>query len=162
MKNVNLTKFETVVQWLVAGLFLYAAVSKGLEFQKFLIQLSGSPLVPRSLVLFTAISVIGVELAIVYLLFSKRFYLIGLWLSYSLMFFFSLYIYYLLNFPDFIPCACGGILGKLGHRTHMYFNIICTILIFLSLLVHHLKGSRLSIRVLKHKSPPQRLNPTQI
>jgi hypothetical protein len=141
MKTYNLTIFESSVKWLVAALFLYAAISKGFEFYKFIVQLSGSPLVPRSLIYFTAFSVIGGELAIVFLLLRTELYLIGLWLSYSLMLFFSIYIYYLLNFPDFVPCACGGILGSLGHKTHMFFNITFTVLILFSLLIYYMRKS---------------------
>jgi len=44
-----------------------------------------------------------------------------------LMVLFTVYIYLILNFSDFIPCSCGGILEKMDWHTHLIFNLICVI-----------------------------------
>lgn len=145
MKNLQLTKFETITRYLLICLFLYAAITKGMEFQKFQVQLSSSPLVPVILVKTTAILVISMELIIVGFLSVSALYLSGLLLSYSLMLFFSLYVFYLLNVPEFIPCACGGILGKMGHETHLFFNLAITFLSIISIYIFITRTKKHSI-----------------
>ena len=41
---------------------------------------------------------------------------------------FTVYIYLILNYSDFVPCSCGGILEKLGWTEHLIFNGICVIM----------------------------------
>ncbi|MDR6919500.1 hypothetical protein J2Y40_000330 [Chryseobacterium sp. 2987] len=43
---------------------------------------------------------------------------------------FTIYIYIILNYSDFVPCSCGGILEKLGWWEHLLFNIVIVILVF--------------------------------
>jgi hypothetical protein len=59
--------------------------------------------------------------------------LIALYGSLYLMIGFSVYIYLILNYSDFIPCSCGGILEKLGWTEHLIFNISCVILLLISI-----------------------------
>ena len=49
--------------------------------------------------------------------------LTGLYLSFFLMIAFTVYIFLILNYSDFVPCSCGGIIEKLGWTEHMIFNI---------------------------------------
>lgn len=137
MKTLKLKTLPTAVRYFLICLFIYAAISKGAQFPVFLIQLSSSPLIPLSLVKTTGLTIILFELSLVILLFSEKFAIIGLWLSYSLMLFFTLYILYLLNFPEFIPCACGGILGAMSHQTHLFFNATVTIVILFAIWIEY-------------------------
>jgi hypothetical protein len=41
---------------------------------------------------------------------------------------FSGYIIAILNFSDYVPCSCGGILEKLGWTEHLAFNIAFMVL----------------------------------
>ncbi|WP_411840595.1 MauE/DoxX family redox-associated membrane protein, partial [Myroides odoratimimus] len=70
---------------------------------------------------------------IAFLLTLRSTKLLGLYLSYSLMVAFTIYIYLILNYSDFIPCSCGGVLEKLGWNEHLWFNIITSVLILLSI-----------------------------
>jgi hypothetical protein len=49
--------------------------------------------------------------------------LIGLYVSFALMVMFTAYIIAILQFSDHIPCACGGVLSKLGWTEHLIFNV---------------------------------------
>src|SRR5690606_28338776 len=47
----------------------------------------------------------------------------SLFASYLLIVMFTAYILIILNFSDFIPCSCGGVLEKLSWTQHLLFNI---------------------------------------
>lgn len=113
-------------------LFVYAAISKALDFENFQVQLAQSPLV-SAYAGFISYSVIVIELIIAGLLLSERTRKIGLYLSLGMMVSFSIYIYLILNYSDFIPCSCGGILEKMSWNQHLLFNLGCVILCIISL-----------------------------
>lgn len=121
-----------VVSYLYILLFVYAAVSKILDFEAFRIQLAQSPLLSAYAGLI-APSVIFAELLLMLLLCFKATRLIGLYFSFFLMIAFTVYIYLILNYSDFIPCSCGGIIEKLGWTEHMIFNITYALLALVGL-----------------------------
>lgn len=114
-------------------LFTYAAVSKLLDFENFQIQLAQSPLL-SAFAGFISYSVIFIEFIIAVLLCIPRIRLLGLYSSLFLMMGFSIYIYLILNFSDFVPCSCGGILEKLGWHEHLIFNLSCVFLLILAII----------------------------
>lgn len=104
-------------------LFTYAAVSKGLDFENFQVQLGQSPLL-SAFAGFISYAVIITELLIVICLSIKQTRLIALLGSFMLMIAFTTYIVIIINFSPFVPCSCGGILDKMGWNSHLIFNII--------------------------------------
>lgn len=120
-------KFSLFVQYFFVLLFVYAAISKLITFEAFQVQLTQSPLL-SAYATTIAYLVITVELIIALLIPIKTTKLIGLYLSYGLMVAFTIYIYLISNYSDFIPCSCGGILEKMGWREHLWFNIIVCVL----------------------------------
>lgn len=108
-------------------LFVYAAVSKLLEFDDFSIQLGQSPLIGAYASLLRWVVPIS-EIIIAIALLLPRLRIWALYFAFLLMCFFTAYIYIILNFSSYIPCSCGGILEKLGWRQHLLFN---TVFIFL-------------------------------
>ncbi|MDM1501242.1 hypothetical protein HX071_03375 [Myroides marinus] len=120
-------KFSLIVQYFFVLLFVYAAISKLITFEAFQVQLTQSPLL-SAYASIIAYLVIIVELVIALLLTLKQTKTLGLYLSYGLMVAFTIYIYLILNYSDFIPCSCGGILEKMGWTEHLWFNIIVCIL----------------------------------
>src|SRR5690554_5124528 len=112
---------EASIAYLFILLFVYAAVSKLLDFETFRIQLAQSPLLSAYAGII-AWAVPGVELLIsVFLLFSwyRR---LALYACFTLMVMFTAYIYIILNFSDFVPCSCGGVLEKLSWGEHLVFR----------------------------------------
>lgn len=110
-------------------IFLYAAYVKGTDLTLFKNQMMQSPLIPTTVISELAIFVPVSELVICLLLFFERTRKLGLLLSYCTMLMFSIYMITLvLFFGDNIPCACGGILGKMGYTAHIIFNIMFTLL----------------------------------
>jgi hypothetical protein len=119
--------FIGVGSYLFIFLFLYAAVSKLLDFETFNVQLAQSPLL-SAYVGFIAWAVPGIEILIACLLMFERFRMVALYASFTLMVMFTAYIYIILNFSDFIPCSCGGVLEKLSWSQHLIFNVFFILL----------------------------------
>jgi uncharacterized membrane protein YphA (DoxX/SURF4 family) len=103
-------------------LFVYAAVSKLLDFENFQVQLGQSPLLSAFAGWIAFIVPIS-ELIIAALLVFPRYRLLAMYMAFSLMIMFTAYIIIILNFSPFVPCSCGGILEKLGWKEHLIFNI---------------------------------------
>lgn len=122
-------------------LFVYASMSKILEFDNFQVQLGQSPLLSAFagslsyLVLFC-------ELTIVVLLSLKRFRFVGLYASFTLMVMFSSYIFIMLTYSPFVPCSCGGILEKMSWDEHLWFNIVFVLLALCAILLERQNKTR--------------------
>ena len=127
-------------------LFVYAAVSKWLEFEKFRAQLGQSPLL-TSLADGLVWAVPAVELAISLLFFVPRFRLAALYASLSLMTLFTAYIVAILYFSPYVPCSCGGILEKLGWTEHLVFNLVFIVLAVAGILLYTKPGKTNTARV---------------
>ena len=108
-------------------LFVYAAVSKLLDFENFVAQLGQSPLL-SPFADYVSIAVIFVELSIAVLLSIPKLRYFALWSAVALMMMFTTYIVIILNFSSFVPCSCGGILEKLGWTEHLIFNTVFIVL----------------------------------
>lgn len=119
--------FISIIASLFIILFLYAAVTKLMEYDKFVTQLGKSPLITNySAILAWLVPII--EIAIALLLIFPKTTLLGLYISMALMAMFTFYIIFIMNFSPYIPCSCGGILSQLGWKEHLIFNIAFTIL----------------------------------
>lgn len=130
-----------MVSYLFILLFVYAAVSKLLDFETFETQLGQSPLL-SAYAKPIAIGVPFIELLISLFLMFKRYRRIALYASFSLMVMFTTYIYIILNFSDFIPCSCGGVLEKMSWTQHLWFNITVCVLILLALFFTEISKKR--------------------
>ena len=142
-----------VTSYLYILLFVYAAISKLLDFENFRVQLAESPLLSAYAGLI-APAVISLELLLVLFLSFKTTRLTGLYASFFLMIAFTVYIYLILNYSDFVPCSCGGIIEKLGWTEHMVFNIAFALLaLFAILFTENEKGIRSSLVIFKSILP---------
>ena len=110
-----------IISFLLALLFTYAGTSKLLDIQKFQVELGQSPLVSFIAIPLSYI-VPATELILSVMVFVLPLRTVGLYLSFGLMITFTTYIIIIMNYSYHIPCSCGGILGKLGWRTHFLFN----------------------------------------
>lgn len=132
------TTFRTIllesICLLYVVLFVYAALSKLLEFDNFQAQLGQSPLLSA----FTGLvsySVLGTELIIALLLCFPKSRYVGLLSALGLMVLFTAYIAIILNYSYFVPCSCGGILESLGWKEHLVFNIGFVVFALIGLLL---------------------------
>lgn len=108
-------------------LFVYASVSKLLEFEDFKNQLAQSPIL-SAFANIVAYGIIFLELGVTILLVFDKTRKIGLYMSYTLMVMFTMYIIIILNFSSFIPCSCGGVLENLNWTQHLIFNVVFVLL----------------------------------
>jgi hypothetical protein len=122
--NLGFTKnIIKVICLLYILLFVYAAVSKLLDFERFQVQLAQSPIL-TAYAYWLSYLVVGIELFITMLLLFSRTRTLGLFSALCLMTMFTVYIFIVLNYSSFVPCSCGGILEKLTWRMHFVFNLI--------------------------------------
>ncbi|MDR6782831.1 MauE/DoxX family redox-associated membrane protein [Pedobacter africanus] len=123
-----------VICYLFVLLFLYAATSKLLEYDKFQLQISKSPIITDFASVLVWL-VPGLEIVISIMLLIKKTITAGLYAAFMLMSLFTFYIYAILNFSDFIPCSCGGVLENMKWSEHFIFNIVFIILAILGILL---------------------------
>jgi uncharacterized membrane protein YphA (DoxX/SURF4 family) len=133
MKKVNVLD---VIVFLFVVLFVYAAASKLLEFDQFEAQIGKSPLI-TNYANWIAWLVPLIEIAISFALLIPRLQLVGLYASFCLMFMFTGYIFFILNFSPYVPCSCGGILSSMGWAEHLIFNIGFTLLSIAGIVFHN-------------------------
>ncbi len=131
-------------------LFVYAATSKLLDYETFTVQLSQSPLL-SAYVSIIAWAVPGMEIIIAILLMTPRFRTVAFYAAFLLMVMFTAYIFIVLNFSDFIPCSCGGVLEKLSWSQHFIFNLVFILLAAFAILIGQkklLKGKLLLLTLI--------------
>jgi len=116
-----------IIAALFIFLFVYAAISKLIDYQKFRVQLGQSPLL-TAIAGWVAWIIPSMEILISLLLITARFRLIGLYASFTLMVMFSAYIVAITKFSEFIPCSCGGVLQNMSWNQHLVFNTVFTLL----------------------------------
>jgi uncharacterized membrane protein YphA (DoxX/SURF4 family) len=117
--HLIITKIASV---LFIVLFVYSATSKLLDFDQFKIQLGQSPII-TAYADWVAWGIPIIEYVITGLFLVPRFILLAFYASFSLMIMFTTYILLILNFSDYIPCSCGGVLEDLGWTEHIVFNV---------------------------------------
>jgi len=115
--------FLELIILLYVLLFVYAAVSKFIDFENFQVQLGQSPML-RSYVPLISYGIPITELLLSALLITPKTRKIGLYGAFILMTLFSTYLFILLTFSDYIPCSCGGILENMSWTAHLIFNLV--------------------------------------
>lgn len=111
-----------IISALFILLFVYAALTKVMDYQKFRIELGKSPLL-NGYAGIIAVAIPGIELLISLLIVIKRFQYYALYFAFSLMVVFSAYIVAILKFSPYVPCSCGGILQNMNWNQHLIFNV---------------------------------------
>lgn len=127
------------VSFLLIVLFIYAAVSKILDFSNFRVQLGKSPILD----LFAstiAVVVPTIEILISFILIFKKTRKLGLYASFALLMMFTFYLIVILNYSYYIPCSCGGILQGLSWRAHILFNSLFIGATALAILIYREPG----------------------
>lgn len=128
------TRFVEVSSYLFILLFFYASISKIIDFENFQVQIAQSPILSAYAGIISYLVII-IEIVICLLLVLPVTRVIGLYASTALMSAFTVYIYLILNYSDFIPCSCGGILEKMSWTQHLVFNIVCVMLGIISVII---------------------------
>lgn len=139
MKNYH-NIIVAAISYFFILLFVYASMSKILDFENFQVQIAQSPVLTSHAGVISYAVIIS-ELAICILLFTVKIRPWGLLASSTMMSAFTVYIFIILNFSEFVPCSCGGILEKMGWTEHLIFNIGCVFLAVVSfILIRNQRG----------------------
>jgi uncharacterized membrane protein YphA (DoxX/SURF4 family) len=124
-----------VISMLFIFLFIYAAISKLIDFEKFRTQLGQSPLLTDyANWVSVCIPLIEICLSLVFLI--SRFRLFSLYACFGMMVMFTAYIIVITKFSDHIPCSCGGVLQNMSWREHLIFNLVFTFLAAWAILIY--------------------------
>ncbi|SHF39385.1 DoxX family protein [Chryseobacterium sp. OV279] len=137
----KLTQLPIWIAYFFILLFCYAAISKIFDFENFQVQIAQSPLL-SAYAGFVSYAVIIIELLIVLALIFTNTKRLGLYASLGIMVAFTVYIFLILNYSEFIPCSCGGILEKMGWTEHLIFNIICILMAIAAIVVLERENER--------------------
>lgn len=121
-----------LIRYVYVLLFVYAALSKMIDFENFEVQLGQSPML-REYVFYISYGIPAIELLLALFLLFERTKLLGFYGSFAVMTLFSTYLFMLIQYSDYVPCSCGGILEKMGWEEHLVFNIIFLILAFIAI-----------------------------
>lgn len=126
------------------ALFVYAAIAKLMDFQKFQVQLGQSPMLTRYATV-VAWAVPVSELVVAIFIMFERTRLAGLYGAFGLMVMFTTYIILASRFSDYVPCSCGGILESLGWTEHLIFNSVFVVMAFVAVLLQPARRGRLAV-----------------
>jgi uncharacterized membrane protein YphA (DoxX/SURF4 family) len=145
VNNKSMSIIIDIITALFIILFVYAALSKISDFEKFKVQLGRSPLI-LAFAGWVAWVIPIFEVIIAVILAIKRFQLFGLYASFSLMVIFSSYIVAILKFSEYIPCSCGGILENMSWTEHLIFNSGFVLLGIIGVLLYPLNDKRFIVQ----------------
>jgi putative oxidoreductase len=119
-------------------LFLYASISKFLDFKTFIDQMNNQPL-PNSWTPFLVWSIPLLEIAISIGLLFEYTRPFGLYASLVVMIIFTAYtVLVLLHFFPYIPCSCGGVISHLTWGKHLILNVLYTCLSALGIILQRM------------------------
>ena len=120
--------FLEIISALLIMLFLYASISKFLDFQRFIAEMNNQPF-PNEWTPFLVWIIPPLEIAIALSLMVERTRLIGLFAALVLMTLFTIYTCFVLfHFFSYVPCSCGGVIRKLTWNQHLVFNLFFVVL----------------------------------
>ncbi len=111
------------VSALLIGLFLYAGLSKFMDFNTFVGEMKNQPL-PKAWAPYLVWLIPGTEVVLSLLLIFERTRLLGFYGAVVLMGLFTAYTMLILLhvFPR-VPCSCGGIVKRLTWQQHLALNL---------------------------------------
>ncbi len=133
--------FIEITVALLVILFLHTAISKFLDFKGFVFDLNNQPF-PNSFTPYMAWIIPLTEIAIVGCLLFENSRLVGLYASLFLMTMFTVYTsLVLLNFFDYVPCSCGGVVKYLNWTQHFFFNFFFVVITAAAILFRNNKNS---------------------
>jgi uncharacterized membrane protein YphA (DoxX/SURF4 family) len=140
-RSVIIKLAAETIAFLFILLFIYAALAKLIDYEKFRAQLGQSPLL-TAFAGWVAWGVPGIEIVIAVMLAIPRLRLVAFYAAFSLMVMFTAYIVVILNFSDYVPCSCGGVLQDMSWTQHLIFNIFFVLLAVTGILLYAQKTHR--------------------
>ena len=121
---------------IIATLWFYAAVSKLMNFEHFREAIHKQPL-PPTWKLLVIYGLLPFEISLGMLLIFDRSVMTGLYLSATSFLLFFIYTALILSkvFGG-VPCACGGLIERMGWTFHLWFNLAFFTLTLITIIIH--------------------------
>jgi putative oxidoreductase len=131
-------------------LFLYASLSKFLDFRTFTADMNNQPL-PNAWTPFLIWFIPCTEIAAALALIFESTRLLGFYASLALMGLFTIYtIIILLHFFAYVPCSCGGVIKHLTWSQHLVLNLFFLGLSISGVLIQRNKSLKQPFITTKH------------
>ncbi|MGG9964084.1 MauE/DoxX family redox-associated membrane protein [Ferruginibacter sp. SUN106] len=125
---LNYKRISTVINFLLVLLFVYTGTSKLLGHQVFKEQLEQLHFL-QPLGGFISVTLPVTEIISGLAIAFKPTMRWGLWLAALLMTIFTAYVGFMLAGDNTkLPCSCGGVMKAMSWKTHLWFNILFTLL----------------------------------
>jgi len=113
-----------ICYFLFTSMFIYAAVSKLMNYRIFILQMDRQPF-PDKYTHLLVWSVLSSEILAAVMMMTLSLRRIGLFFATGLMVCFTVYIILVkLNYYGVIPCSCGGVIARFSWTQHLIFNLI--------------------------------------
>ncbi|HJT74678.1 MAG TPA: MauE/DoxX family redox-associated membrane protein [Chitinophaga sp.] len=123
--------------FLFTSMYLYAAVSKLMLHQVFMLQMKVQPL-PEVLTPVLGWGIPITEIIISLMMMTISFRKLGLYLATGLMICFTAYIVLVkMNMFDKIPCSCGGAISTFTWTQHLIFNLFFVVIGITGIYLEH-------------------------
>jgi putative oxidoreductase len=125
---------------LLIMLFLFASISKFLDFHRFIGDMNNQPL-PNSWTPVLVWMILLLEIAISGAFIFEKTRLVGFYCSLIIMSLFTSYaIIILLHFFSYMPCSCGGVITKLSRKQLLLLNLFFVSISIAGILLKQQKG----------------------
>ena len=127
-----------IICLLFFALFLYTAISKAIDIERFKWALGKSPLF-KNFKNWLPYPVIASELIVSSLLLCRNLRLVSLYASMGLMGVFTAYVIFVLQYSrvsHHLPCSCGGVISQMNWSQHLVFNLFFLGLAWLGIVLY--------------------------
>jgi len=120
-------------------LFVYASLSKFIDFKTFYGEMNNQPL-PNSWTPFLVWAIPCTEVAVSVSLVFERTRLLGFYGSLVVMGLFTIYTgIILMHFFPYVPCSCGGVIKRLSWTQHLILNLFFVAISTAGVIMQHRK-----------------------
>lgn len=135
MKRIRITN---IVSLLLLLLFIYTAMSKFLDYDRFVFQMKlapvplmkwAAPILGWLIPSIETLLVIGLTIG----LFITKVIVKALYASIMMLSLFEIYITIMLLSGSHLPCTCGGLISQMGWGQHLLFNAFFIIIGYISI-----------------------------
>lgn len=124
-----------IISALLIVIFIYAAMSKLMNYSLFIAQLHTHPYL-KNITGFVAWAIPATEIIVSLLLIYPTTRFVGLFGATALLLAFTAYLGIMLLSEKDLPCSCGNIINGLSWSEHLIFNLILITLTIAAILIY--------------------------
>ncbi len=118
---------SSIIRYVLTALFFYTVFHKLDNINLFESSLLKSSLIDKDQVTIVKYGLIVSEIVVIIILLLRKF-INGLYISFFLLFIFTIYLIVLNNFSIYDGCSCGGVFSLMSYTSHLLVNAFFIIL----------------------------------